>query len=173
MQRLRRGLAQYVMRIAILVAAGSLLLVPVRCDASPDPHSIFIDPMVSSDGAAQQHDHGSSHAESHQSHAEAPTDTGLPSADPVAEILYVLAMSPTFAGDSDTESASSSDDGSETTTDLKSMNGSGGMFDTVFSVSLRSSAQEQRVVVNRVLTALPGVDLLTGRQISPTTPPPR
>jgi hypothetical protein len=162
-----------VLRLTILMVAATLLLIPVRCDASPDPHSIFVDPIAINGNDMRHAGHPVGEPQANHAHS---LHAGASSADSIAALDDALATNPAFRGDfanTASDSAAPSNDAGTTSTDLKSLSDPAGMFDTVFSIHLRAVVQDHRVVVARVLQALPVAHALSGTATAPSTPPPR
>jgi hypothetical protein len=148
----RRG----IWRAAVVFIAVSLLVIPVRCDASPYPHSIFVDPP------------GMDHAEHHVArHAAGDHHTGQGPAVPMKEAPAQSGQPPEI-GMGDDGGA-----GNGGAADPSSLQTGASMIDAPYSISLAS--------VLALLAGdglrLPRFGTLTGEPhgtaLSPPFPPPR
>lgn len=137
-----------------IVSALAMLLIPVRCDASPMPHSIFFDPVHAGEDREQR-----------------PAAT--------IEVIYTLpgsdrshrphshsfhSPSPTLGHVASTTSKSA---------DVSSLETSMGTLDAPFSILLPGSAlvQPADVIKRNPQNTVPNV--LNGIAIDPQSPPPR
>jgi hypothetical protein len=137
-------------RIAAALIGASLLLIPVRCDASPFPHSIFIDPP--SPEHAEHHAAGNQRA----GHIQA-----IPSKEdsPSSEHLAGMAMS--------------TDDGGARTADPGSIQTGASMIDAPYSISLAAQLALSLGEGQRLHRPFPMPDAPRGASIAPPSPPPK
>jgi hypothetical protein len=170
-----------VSRSVMVLIAASLLLVPVRCDASPLPHSLFVDPMVEDSPEHEMTHHtGASTSVREQlpgehSHSAMGTASG--------DLLEVLSLTPSMASeDVDAVEASlqpalpasiESEVSPTTEADPSTMDPMGSMVDAPYSVSMPAVPGGAVAAVRRMVASVPNPVPLNGLVHDPVSPPPR
>lgn len=203
MKQQSRSIARLARQSAMLVIAVSLLLIPVRCDASPLPHSIFVDPDVDNRSPRSQHllhtpSRTSRTSPNHDEHLLIAANSASPSAHvhsfettfkgvtvvsqrgttgrPAGSTTGASGVLPpaSSTGPCATAGAGCEAAAPETTgADSKSMQPVSAMVDAPYSISLPGLPGDGAIVVKREQRVTQRPNVPAGIAPAPLSPPPR
>jgi hypothetical protein len=174
-------LGRIVSRSVMVLIAASLLLVPVRCDASPLPHSLFVDPMVEDSSEHEMAHHTNASTSAREPLPEEHSHSAMGTA--YGDLIEILSLTPSMAGEDvdaieaslqpATPPAIEPEDTSTTEADPSTMDPMGSMVDAPYAVSMPAVPGGAVVAVRRVIATVPNPVPLDGLVHDPVSPPPR